>query len=62
MIKATIYKVNMPSIYAWPPGNVTLASFFLEADALDYINSYPNMLLRPFLMIDREDITFHETD
>lgn len=62
MTRAKIYKVVVPSLLAWPPGNVILTTTFLEEDAQKYINEYPNLWLQGLMKIESELVTFHETD
>lgn len=58
----TIYKVCIPSAIAWPDWKVTLKVFFTKEHAEKYVEDYPNILIRPFLSVEEENIRHYETD
>lgn len=60
--KVKVYKVCLPSYYAWPPGKVILKVCYTEANAEIYVASYPNVFLKPWLTIESEEITVESTD
>jgi len=62
MKTTTIYKVCVPSMFAWPVNNVTLKTFFSKGAAEKYIDEYPNALVKPFLFISMENVEYTETD
>jgi hypothetical protein len=47
----TIYTVCLPSMVAWPPGDVVLHMAYSENDAQTYVDNYPNVFLRYSLKI-----------
>lgn len=57
-----IYKVTVPSIYAYPTWNIILKICYSEKDAKDYISSYPNPFIKSWLSIEVENISIQETD
>lgn len=57
-----IYKVCLPSYYAWPPGNVILTVTYDLESAKKYIEEYPNLFLRPWLKIEVDEQYRGETD
>lgn len=57
-----IYTVRMPSIAAWPPGDIILKLFYSKEEAESYISTYPNIFARPFLKIKEEKLVVQETD
>lgn len=62
VMKVKIYEVVVPSIYAWPPGCLTLKVCFDEDTAQQYIDNHPNMFLRPFMSITTVERDYPETD
>jgi hypothetical protein len=60
--QVTLYKVCLPSLVAWPPGMVTLKVAFSEEEAELYIASYPNIFLRPFMKVLKQELSIQETD
>lgn len=57
-----IYKVTVPSIYAYPTWKVILNICYSENDARDYIEKYPNLFLKSWLSIETENIIIRDTD
>lgn len=57
-----VYKVTLPSYYAWPTKNIILNVSYTEEDAKKFVESYPNLLLRPWLKIEVDIVPVHETD
>lgn len=57
-----IYKVCLPSYYAWPPGNVILKVAYDLESAKKYVENYPNPFLRPWLKIEIEEQYQGDTD
>ena len=51
-----MYKVCVPSMFAWPVTNVTIKVFFTKKAAEDFIDNYPNPFLKPLLTIYPEDV------
>lgn len=62
MTEVKVYKVCVPSYYAWPPGEIILKISYTREDAENYIKEYPNVFLRPWLTIKEEHIDVRETD
>jgi len=56
MKTVTMYKVCVPSMFAWPVTNVTIKTFFTKKAAEDFIEEYPNPFLKPLLVIYPEDV------
>lgn len=52
----TMYKVCVPSMFAWPVANVTIKVFFTKKAAEDFIKTYPNPFLKPLLTIYPEEV------
>lgn len=57
-----IFKVTVPSYYAFPTWKVILKLCYTEDDARKYIDTYPNIMLRPWLSVEEEFIDIQETD
>lgn len=62
MCKIKVYKVVLPSYYAWPNKNIILNVSYSEEDALKFIDSYPNMFLKLWLKIETDTVTVNDTD
>lgn len=62
MMDVKIYKVCLPSYYAYPSSNVILKVCFTEAEAQAYIDTYPNPFLRMWLTIETANVEYKETD
>ena len=57
-----IYKVCLPSYYAWPDKNVILKVCYTKEEAERFIESYPNMFLKMWLTIEWDVIPIRDTD
>lgn len=57
-----IYKVTLPSWYAYPSWRVILKLCYSKEDAKKYIDSYPNIFMRVWLNVEEEYIDIQETD
>lgn len=57
-----IYKVTVPSYYAYPSWKVILKLCYSKDDAKKYIDTYPNVIMRPWLSIEEEVVNVQETD
>lgn len=52
----TMYKVCVPSMFAWPVTNVMIRMFFTKKAAEEFVDSYPNPFLKPLLAIFPEEV------
>lgn len=57
-----VYKVCLPSYYAWPSKNIILTVTYTEEDANKFILNYPNVFLRAWLKIEIDNVPIRETD
>jgi len=57
-----IYKVCLPSYYAYPSSNVILKVCFTAEEAQAYIDTYPNVFLRMWLTIESQKVEYKDTD
>jgi hypothetical protein len=62
MPNVTIYKVTVPSYYAYPSWNVILKVCYTKSDAEKYIDEYPNVFMKPWLTISMETVNIEDTD
>ena len=62
MLGVKVYKVCLPSYYAWPPGKVILKVCYTAEDAQRYIDEYPNPFMKVWLTVEVDTIEYPETD
>lgn len=60
--KITVYKVCVPSYYAWPPGNIILKVCYTKKEAENYVESYPNPFVKLWLTIESDVLRYEDTD
>lgn len=56
------YQVVISSLIGWPTGEVILHIAYNEPDAQTYIDSYPNLFMRPYLKIKPVTMRVEDTD
>lgn len=57
-----VYKVCLPSYYAWPSKNIILNVSYSEDDAKKFIKNYPNIFLQSWLKIEIDVVKVPDTD
>lgn len=57
-----VYKVCVPSYYAWPNKSIILNVSYTKEDAEKFIESYPNAFLKMWLTIETDVVSVQETD
>lgn len=58
----TIYKVTVPSYYAYPSWKVIIKVCYTKEEAERFIENYPNLFLRSWLKIEPESFKYQATD
>lgn len=61
-IEVKVYKVCLPSYYAWPSKNIILNVSYTKEDADKFVENYPNVFLRAWLKIEVDTVTVRDTD
>jgi hypothetical protein len=57
-----IYKVCLPSYYAWPNRHVILKVTYTKEEAEKFVQSYPHPFLKMWLTIECDVIPVRDTD